>query len=137
MSDSVSPSRQTFRKTERLCSRKILEDLSSKGKRIQYQQLRLVWSPATFTFTTPVQAAFTVPKKNFKHAVIRNRIKRRMKEAYRKNKSSLYSLISQKNLQFALLFVFTGKEILTYSDTEQQTTSILKRLAEDIQKNYR
>lgn len=134
-SSFVSLQRQTFRKNERLCSRKIIQDLALKGKNIHINPIRLLWIPSILNVSIPAQAAFTVPKRNFKDAVDRNRIKRRMREAYRKNKSSLYSLISNNKNQFALLFVFTGKESITYSETEEKIKIILHRFAEDIQKN--
>lgn len=131
----VSLQRQTFRKNERLCSRKIIQDLALKGKNIHINPIRLLWIPSILNVSIPAQAAFTVPKRNFKDAVDRNRIKRRMREAYRKNKSSLYSLISNNKNQYALLFVFTGKESITYFETEEKIKLILHRFAEDIQKN--
>ena len=131
----VSLQRQTFRKNERLCSRKIIQDLALKGKNIHLNPIRLLWIPSILNVSIPAQAAFTVPKRNFKDAVDRNRIKRRMREAYRKNKSSLYSLISNNKNQYALLFVFTGKESITYFETEEKIKIILHRFAEDIQKN--
>lgn len=132
---SVALHRQTFRKSERLCSRKIIQDLALKGKNIQAYPLKLLWLPCSIDSKSPIQATFTVPKRNFKDACNRNRIKRRMREAYRKNKSSVYSLISQKNLQYAFLFVFTGKEAITYPETEEKIKIIFKRFAEDFQKN--
>lgn len=58
-----------------------------------------------------------------------------MKEAYRKNKSSVYSLLTDSDSQFALLFVYTGKEIVNYSETEKKIISILHQFAEDIKRN--
>lgn len=127
--------RQTFRKTERLCSRKIIESLANRGKKINLYPLRLLWIQSTLTTNVPAQVAFTVPKKNFKKAVDRNRLKRRMRESYRKNKSCLSSLINNDDLQYALLFVFTGKEDVSYDEVEEKTKVILSRFIEDTQKN--
>ena len=135
---SASPDtflRQTFRKNERLCSRKIIEVLALKGKKINEHPIRLQWIQSPLTTDVPVQAAFSVPKKNFKRAVDRNRLKRRMRESYRKNKSYLSSLINSDNLQYALLFVFSGKEIISYVDVEEKTKLILTRFVEDTQKH--
>jgi ribonuclease P protein component len=134
-SSSVSLRRQTFLKNERLCSRTIIKDLALKGKNIRVNPFRLQYLQVHLNTTMPAQVAFSVPKKNFKDAVDRNRIRRRMREAYRKNKSTFYSFISRDNMQFALLFVFTGKDIVSYVETEEKTKIILDRLAEDIQKN--
>lgn len=131
---SVLTQRLTFRKNEKLCSRKIIQELALNGKNIHAHPLRLLWIPSQFNSGITVQAAFSVPKKNFKSAVERNGIKRRMREAYRKNKSTLYSLISKNNIQYALLFVFIGKEIVSYSETEEKIKIILNRFAEKIQK---
>lgn len=131
---SVSFNRQTFRKNERLCSRKIIQDLALKGKNIHVPPLKLMWTPSLLTANIPVQAAFSVPKRNFKKAVDRNILKRRMREAYRKNKFALFSLIYKDNIQYALLFVFTGKKISSYTETEEKTKIILHRFAEHIQK---
>src|SRR6188472_1874814 len=116
MNDSVTSSRQTFRKSERLCSRKILETLAAKGRSIHLSPFRLVWLISTLTKDVPAQIAFAVPKRLFKKAVDRNRIKRLMRESYRKNKSQLYSLISDRGVNVALLLVFTGKEMVDYQE---------------------
>ena len=132
---SVSLSRQTFRKSERLSSRKVIQELSLNGKNIRIHPIRLLWLSLVLNQNVFAQVAFSVPKRNFKNATDRNRIKRRMREAYRKNKSLIYPLISQKKKQFALLFVYSGKEIVTYMETEEKLIATLNRFAEVIQKN--
>jgi ribonuclease P protein component len=127
--------RQTFRKSERLCSRKILEELTGSGKKIYLTTLRFSYLAVSLPENVPAQVAFSVPKRNFRLSVERNRIKRRMREAYRKNKSLIYPLISATKKQFALLFVYTGSEIPTYDQTELKVKDALNRFVEDIQKN--
>jgi len=75
---------------------------------------------------TPARAAFTVSKKNFKRAVDRNRVKRLMREAYRKNKQDLYDTLGDKNYQ--LVFVYIGKKIESYSQITQHIQSLHRKL---------
>ena len=132
---SVSSSRQTFRKSERLCSKKIIQDLALNGKNIRIHPFRLLWLATVLNEKVQIQAAFVVPKRNFRNAVDRNRIKRKMREGYRKNKSLIYPLISQMKKQYALLIVYSGKEIVTYLETVEKLKIALHRFVEDIQKN--
>lgn len=134
MLSSVSLHRQTFRKSERLCSRKVIENLVSKGKNIYVHPLRLMWLTIPKNENAQTQVAFSVPKRIFKDANERNRIKRHLREAYRKNKSYLIAFLSKYELNLVLLFVYTGKEIAPYAETEKTIISIIKLLAEDIQK---
>jgi len=64
--------------------------------------------------TPGIAVAFAVPKKRFKHAVDRNRIKRLCREAYRLHKHELYALMPAANAQLLLFFMFNGKEIPPY-----------------------
>ena len=127
--------RQTFRKPERLVSRKIIEQLVEKGRSIQTPPFRLIWLVHGLQVMNPVQVAFSVPKRNFRSAVDRNKIKRLMREVYRKNKTDIYSFISDKQLQLALLVVYTGRVIPKYSEVEHKLTLTLQRFVEDFQKH--
>ena len=129
---ATSLSSQTFRKAERLTSRNIFNRLVKEGRSVHETPIRLIWLKSELDSIYPAQIAFAVPKKNFKSAVHRNRIKRMMREVYRKNKASIYPLLKQNEKQIALLLVFNGKTIPEYKEVEQKLTLILQRLAEII-----
>lgn len=67
----------------------------------------------------------SVPKRNFKLAVKRNLIKRRIKEAYRTNQ---YSLNNEPTNKLILFFIYTSKKILSYKDIEKGIEKALKTL---------
>jgi ribonuclease P protein component len=129
--------RNTFRKQERLTARKIFEQMVSEGKSASDTGFRLVWLKTELPAPVPVQIAFSIPKRIFKNAVDRNRIRRLMRESYRKNKSSLIAFLSERNSQCAVLLVYTGKTIPSYIITEEKIKILLQRLAEDFQKYFK
>ncbi len=83
---------------------------------------------ADFQENVRAQAAFTVSKRNFKRAVKRNLLKRRMREAYRLNKPGFYTELEAKSLHIALMFVYVGKDIIEYPGIEKGMISAFKKL---------
>jgi ribonuclease P protein component len=118
----------TFHKEERLCSQKLIGELFSTGESFLAYPLKVVFLKTKLDVSYPVQAAFTVSKRNFKRAVKRNQLKRRMREAYRLNKSNLYADLAAKNLQIAIMFVYVGKDIVEYPAIEKGMISAFKKL---------
>ncbi len=106
----------SFKKEERLCSKKIIDRLFSEGQSFLAYPIKVVFLPTELNTTFPVQAGFTVSKKSFKRAVKRNRIKRLMREAYRLHKHELYRQLNDR--QLAVFFIFIGKELPAYSSVE-------------------
>jgi len=99
----------TFNKQERLCSKKQIELLFSKGKNKLIHPIKLVWLETPVNLQYPAQAMFVVPKRQFKHAHDRNKLKRRMREAYRLNKKHLYDDLNNSGKKIILAFIYIDK----------------------------
>jgi ribonuclease P protein component len=81
----------TFKRGERLKSRKVIEQMFKRGQSFAQYPLRIVWVDMEERRSDfPAQFALSVSKKKFKRAVDRNRIRRLVREAYRLNKHVLY-----------------------------------------------
>lgn len=67
----------------------------------------------------------SVPKRNFKKAVDRNQLKRRIKEIWRQNKTVLET---ENSSYFDLFIIYTAKEEMTYSEIEAKFILLLKQI---------
>jgi len=119
---------QTLTKAERLRSRKTISLLFEKGKVISIHPIKMLWMQTANKEGAILQFGVAVPKKNFRKAVDRNRLKRQMREAVRKNKLQVKKFLEEKNKPCALLLVFTGKEVAPYKEMEDKIILILQRL---------
>jgi ribonuclease P protein component len=125
-------SSQTFKKEERLCSRSKIKSLFERSKSIQAFPIRMLWKKEPKNEgDSPVQILISVPKRNIKKAVNRNRIKRLMREAFRKNKYLLLNPNTKESPHCSIIFIFTGKEEITYADTEAKIIQLLQRFKHD------
>lgn len=122
----------TLKKDERLCSRKMLGELFTSGESFLVYPLKVVFLKTGSTQPYRAQAAFAVSKRNFKRAVSRNLLKRRMREAYRLNKLAFYEELAAKELHLALMFVYIGKDIAEYPVIEKAMISALKKILNKI-----
>lgn len=121
----------TFRKQERIVSGRLIETLFGKGssQSLAAYPLRAVYMQTEHQEGhAPVQILISVPKKRFKHAVDRNRVKRQVREAYRRNKQLLSdSVVEGKELLIA--FIWLSDRHCPTEEVEKRVVSILQRIA--------
>ena len=123
---------KTFNKEERLCSRKHLDLLFKNGSSFLLYPLRISYLYIDDQQEYPVQVVINVPKKRYKHAVDRNLLKRRIREAYRLHKQDqLYDQLSQPGL-LLLSLQFVGKQKYEFSFIEKRLTAVLKKLVANL-----
>ncbi|SNR51637.1 ribonuclease P protein component [Lutibacter flavus] len=105
----------TLGKEEKLKSKKLIEQLFAEGKHVKSFPFRLVYLPVNHFGKMPIKVGFSVPKRNVKLAVNRLRIKRLMREVYRKNKDLFTDNLDKR---YIFMFVYMAKEEIKYSDLE-------------------
>lgn len=122
-----------FGKEERLKSKKTIASLFKEGKSFGQYPLRILWTTlpmvegmASFQFTA------SVPKRKFKLAVNRNRIRRQVKEAYRLHKHLLFEASIKEDTSYAIMVLYTGKESLPYEDIDKAMQNMIARFLEKI-----
>ncbi|MES2425406.1 MAG: ribonuclease P protein component [Bacteroidota bacterium] len=125
----------TFTKEERLCNKRLIDELFHNGSSFLCYPFKASWLLATDEQLVPVQILFSVSKKRFKHAVDRNQLKRRIREAYRLNKQrQLYDQLNTAGKKIVLSVGYIGKEIAPYDLIEKKMLKLLIQLNAELVK---
>lgn len=124
----------TLTAEERISSRILIEKLFDGGnsRSMTAYPVRLVYlqtdgQPGDVAAKILVSA----PKRNLRHAVDRNRVKRQMREAYRKNKHLILEKLDA-NSGMALAFIWLEKQPFRSSEVEQRIINLLERVSEKL-----
>ncbi|WP_111707004.1 ribonuclease P protein component [Lutibacter citreus] len=105
----------TLGKEEKLKSKILIEQLFAEGNHVKSFPFRLIYLPIDHKGEFPLKTGFSVPKRNVKLAVNRNRIKRLLREVYRKNKHLFYEKLEEK---YVFMFIYMSREEMKYEDLE-------------------
>jgi len=120
--------KESFGKTYSISSKKRIEEVFTKGHRIKQFPLMMRYLEIKDDFPTPFQIAISVPKRNFKQAVKRNRIKRLIKESVRKNKYIIEEKVPQNGVKLILFLIFSDKEMPDYQKINHSIESLFQKL---------
>lgn len=125
--------KQTFKKQERLKSKKLIGELFESGKILHHYPFKILFKPTDNPdFEYPAKIAISVSKKNFKRAVDRNYLKRKIREAYRCNKSELYKYLFNSDQKLYFFVIYTAKQDIEYKEIELAMKSLIKKIMSKI-----
>lgn len=116
--------RYTLTREEKLKSRKLIGRLFEEGSSLSEFPLRMIYLQTDHTSDYPTQVAFSVSKKRFGNAVDRNKIKRLLRECYRKNKYILYDKLNDK---YIIMFTFIDEKHYKYVELEEKMIQLLDK----------
>ena len=121
-----------FPKKQKLCNETAIKEMFSNGDSFVIHTIRLVWKEQVNSDDVAIKSIIVVPKKQLKLAADRNIVRRRMKEAYRLNKSAIENSLKNKRKQLNIAIVYQNDKILSYKVIEEKIKLILGRLREEI-----
>ncbi len=124
--------RFTLSKEDRICSKKLINELfTGNGRSMTAFPLRVVFMKRTIIDDQPRAAMLvSVPKRYFKHAVDRNRVKRQVREAFRRHKSMITQNLTDDHESVAMAFVWLTNEKYPSSEVENRMVRLLTRISE-------
>ena len=118
--------KNTFPKKERLSGKKEIQELFDKGSSFYLHPFLIKYAGEAPEGSFP-KVLISVPKKKFKRAVDRNRIKRQLKEVYRLHKQQLF----KGKIPEHLGIIYTASEKLPYDVLEKKLNLVLHRFQEE------
>lgn len=125
----------TFRKEEHLVGKSLIDRLFRGGesRSMSSYPLRVVYCLTERQDDIPVKMMVSVPKRYFKHAVDRNRIKRQLRESYRHHKALLWETMEEHPDQLlAVVFIWLDSHHRPSNEVEQRMIGLIHRICEKI-----
>ncbi|MGY5355271.1 ribonuclease P protein component [Wenyingzhuangia sp. IMCC45467] len=107
----------TLGKNQKLKSRKAIAQLFVEGQSVKSFPIKMIYFPVNNCETNQTKVAFSVPKRNFKLAVHRNRVKRLLREAYRLHQHEFFE---GNDKTYNIMFIYMGNKMPDYVEVESK-----------------
>ncbi len=120
----------SFRKEERINSEKHIQELFKRGSSFYSYPFKVLKLANPDPNCSNHQVLISVSIRNFKRAVDRNLLKRRIREAYRLNKAHIPG-----DPELMIAYIYTAKEIMSFDQIQSKLVKTFKRLHQDVEKN--
>lgn len=114
----------TLKKAERLSKETLIQELFEKGSYFYFYPFKVLHLPHPDQGSAFNEVLFTVPKRQFKRAVDRNKIKRQLREAYRLNKSEFST-----TKKWLIAYIYTAKTILPSETLQQKVLGTILKIS--------
>lgn len=121
-----------FPKEQRISNETAIKKIFSEGNSISVESILVIWRESFDINASSIKALIVVPKKKVKLAVHRNSIKRKIKEAYRLNKSEIENVLKAKEIKLHVAIIYQNENDLSFNKIEEKIKLILNRLLQKI-----
>ena len=139
----------TYQKKDKLKSRKQTQHLFSKGQSMNAFPIKLIYTIETFETLSvllpsppfnlmeiknkgQLQAGVGAPSRTFRKAVVRNKVKRLLREGYRLEKPTFLDSAALEGKRVNLFFLYTDATILSQLQIQEKIKQLLERLSEKL-----
>lgn len=123
---------QSFGKEYKLCRRKLIDGVFKTGKVIKQYPFVVHFLEVDEKLEAPFQVTISAPKRNFRKAHDRNRIKRLMRETIRFNKMILEDKISKSQKNIIMFMVYTSKEEIPFTTLMKKNELLFQQIIKHI-----
>lgn len=122
-----------FGKEYKLCRQKLIDAIFSTNKPIKKYPFALHYKVVDEELEKPFQVVISAPKRIFRKAHDRNRIKRIMKEVFRYEKHKLEDFLKTKGKYLTLFLVYTTPEELDQKIIREKFKKLIDNLLKEIE----